>query len=208
MKTNVLRVAVIGAEVAILGATTVTWGLIAGSHNLPIVAPVIVAVMALETLKLPLVLRAPKLGLFAAASSLALALALSALTAETMALGVETLFNERAIAVTAAETKLAEAETAFDAAKADAGRRSQDIERLTANVAAAQKHSEEIGREAVSLQNNPTVSAYRRRKGWMTPGGSAANSAARPTPRRRPSTPTVRQRPKRILPPPAPRSQP
>jgi hypothetical protein len=176
---NVLRAAAIGAEIAILGATaSVAWSLAGGSRNLPVVAPVIVAIMAMETLKLPLALRAPKLGPFAAAGALALALALSALTGETMALGVETLFNERAIAVTAAETRLAEAQASFDAAKADAGRRSEAIDRLSAEVAAAQRHSEEIGRETVALQNNPAVSAYRSRKGWTAPGGAAANAAA------------------------------
>jgi hypothetical protein len=176
---NALKIAAVGAEIAILGATTsVAWGLVGGSRNLPVVAPVLVAVMALETLRLPIVLRLPKLSLFAAGAALALALALSALTGETMALGVETLFNERAIAVTAAETRLSQAETSFDAVKADARRRGEIIDRLGAEVAAAAKHSEEIGREAVALQNNPAVSAYRSRKGWTAPGGPAANAAA------------------------------
>ena len=116
-------------------------------------------------------LRAPKLGPFGAASALTLAAALSLLTAETMALGFEGLLNERAIAVTAAETSLAEAQTSFDAAKADAERRREEIGRLAAEVAAAQKHSEEVGRETVALQNNPAVSAYRSRRGWLAPGG-------------------------------------
>ena len=125
-----------------------------------------------------MVLRIPKLGPTGACGALTLAACLSLLTAETLVLGFEGLLNERARGVTAAETKLAEAQTTFDAAKADAGRRNQEIDRLTAAIAAAQKHAEEVGRASVTLQNNPSVSAYRSRKGWVAPGGAAANAAA------------------------------
>jgi hypothetical protein len=176
---NALKAAAIGAEIAILGSTAaVAWGLVGGSHNLPVVAPMIVAATAMETLRLPIVLRVPKLSPLAAAGALTLALALSALTTETLALGFEGLLNERAIAVTAAETRFAEAQTGFDAAKSDAGRQGAELDRLAAEVAAAQKHSEEVGRETVALQNNPAVSAYRGRGGWKTPGAGAANMAA------------------------------
>ena len=54
----------------------------------------------------------------------------------------------------------------------------RSAKQCAASVTAAQKHSEEIGREAVSLQGNPSVSAYRSRRGWTAPGASAANAAA------------------------------
>jgi hypothetical protein len=179
MSANPLKLAAIGAEIAILGATaTVAWGLVAGSGNLLVTAPIVLAATAVEAVRLPLVLRIPRLGLLSAVGALALALTLSTLTGETLVLGVESVLTARSAAVTVAETKLAEAQTGLDAAKADAARRDQDRDRLTAAVTAAQTHSEEIGREAVALQANPSVSAYRGRKGWVAPGSSAANAIA------------------------------
>ena len=136
------------------------------------------AVLAVETLRLPLVMRIPKLGLIASIVALTLAVGLSVLNGETMALGFESLLNERAISVTAAETRLAEATTSLDAAKAEASRRDAEITRLTGTVAAAQKHSEEVARAPVTLQNNPAVGVVRIRKGWAAPGAGAANSVA------------------------------
>jgi hypothetical protein len=86
------------------------------------------------------------------------------LTGETLVLGVESVLTARSAAVTVAETKLAEAQTGLDTAKANATRRDQERDRLTAAVTEAQKHAEAVGREAVSLQGNPSVSAYRSRK--------------------------------------------
>ena len=80
--------------------------------------------------------------------------------------------------MTTAETRLAEAQTALDAAKAEGSRRTDQIAEAQAAVAAAQAHAEEVGRESVTLQNNPAVAAYRTRKGWTAPGGSAANTVA------------------------------
>jgi hypothetical protein len=176
---NALKAVSISAEVALLGSTaTIAWGLVGGSSASMIVVPMIGALLAVEALRLPLVMRAPKLGPAGAVMALTLAAALAGLTGETTALGVENLLNARAIGVTVAETRLAEAQTSFDAAKAEAGRRTEEIARLTGDVAAAQQHSEEVGRESVTLQNNPSVSAYRNRKGWTAPGGAAANTVA------------------------------
>jgi hypothetical protein len=176
---NVLGVIAVVAEITILGATaTVAWGLIAGSRNLLVTAPIVLAATAVEATRLPLVLRIPRLGLLAAAAGLTLALALSTLTGETLVLGVESVLTARSAAVTVAETRLSEAQTSFDAAKADDVRRNEERDRLVAAVAAAQKHSEEIGREPVALQNNAAVSAYRGRKGWVAPGSYAAGAVA------------------------------
>jgi hypothetical protein len=176
---NALKLTAIGAEIALLGSTaTIAWGLVGGSSAPVIVVPMIGALLAVEALRLPLVMRAPKLGAGGAVMALTLAAALAGLTGETTALGVENLLNARAIGVTVAETKFSEAKTSFDAAKAEAGRRGDEIAQAQAAVAAAQKHSEEVGRESVALQNNPSVSAYRNRKGWTAPGGAAANTVA------------------------------
>jgi hypothetical protein len=52
MSANPLKVAAIGAEIAILGATaTVAWGLVAGSGNLLVTAPIVVAATAVETVR-------------------------------------------------------------------------------------------------------------------------------------------------------------
>jgi hypothetical protein len=87
---NALKIAAIGAEVAVLGATaSVAWGLVAGAGNVAVVAPVIVAATAIEATRLPLVMRATKLGAGGAMGALVLAAMISAVTAETMSLGFE-----------------------------------------------------------------------------------------------------------------------
>jgi hypothetical protein len=176
---NALRVAAIGAEIAILGATaTVAWGLVANSGALLVTAPIVLAATAVEAVRLPLVLRIPRLGLLSAVGALTLALALSTLTAETLVLGVDSVLTARSLTVSEAETRLAEAQTSLDAAKSDMARRDTERDRLTAAVTAAQQHSEQVGRETVALQGNPSVSVYRGRKGWVAPGAGAANEAA------------------------------
>ena len=57
-----------------------------------------------------------------------------------------------------AETHLAEVDR-IHATRAYAARRDREREQLAADVAAARKHSEEIGREVVALES-PSVSAY------------------------------------------------
>ena len=176
---DVLKTAAIGAEVAVLGATaTVAWGLVADSGDIRVTAPIIVAATALELTRLPLVVRVPQLGFAAGIGALTLAASLSIVTAETLALGVDSLLTARSFSLTAAETRLAEAQVSFDAAKADGARRDEERNRLAGEVAAAQTHSEEIGRETVALQNNAAVSAYRTRKGWAAPGSAAAGAIA------------------------------
>jgi hypothetical protein len=124
-------------------------------------------------------MRTPKLSLAGACFAVALASAVSLLTGETLILGTESLLSARAAGVTTAETALAQATTALDAAKGAEARREADRARLTDAVDEARRHSEEVGREPVGLQNNPNVSAYRSRKGgWIAPGSSAAGSVA------------------------------
>lgn len=176
---NILKISAIGAEIAILGATaSVAWGLVAGAGDIRVTAPIIVAATALELTRLPLVMRMPKLGFAAGIGALTLAASLSIVTAETLALGVDSLLTARSLSLTVAETRLAEAQVSFDAAKADGARRDEERNRLAGEVAAAQKHAEEIGRETVALQNNASVSAYRGRRGWVAPGSAAAGAIA------------------------------
>ena len=176
---NVLKAAAITAETAILGATTtVAWRLVADSGDIRIAGPIVAAAAAVEIVRLPLALRVPKLKPGAAIGALTLAIGLSVLTGETLALGVDALLNARSSAVAAVETKLAEAQTSYDAAKAEAARQDGERDRLTAAATAAQAHSEEIGRETVPLQANPSVSAFKTKKGWAAPGTGAANAAA------------------------------
>ena len=176
---NVLKISAVGAETAVLGATaTVAWGLVGGSGNPLIWAPMVVALTAVELTRLPLVMRAPKLSLLGACCALALAGAVSLLTTETLILGTETVLTARAAGVTASETELSQATTALDAAKAAAARCETERARLAGVVDEARRHSEEVGREPVGLQNNVTVSAHRKGKGWVAPGSSAANAVA------------------------------
>ena len=87
---NALKATACIAEVALLGSTaTIAWALVGGSSGHMIVAPMIVALLAVETLRLPLVMNVPRLGLGGKAAALALATALACLTGETTALGVE-----------------------------------------------------------------------------------------------------------------------
>jgi hypothetical protein len=93
---DALKVAVSAAEIAILGATATTaWSLVASSGNLLVIAPIVVAATAVEAVRLPLVMRIPRLGFLSAVGSLALALALSTLTGETLVLGVNSVLTAR-----------------------------------------------------------------------------------------------------------------
>jgi hypothetical protein len=176
---NALKTAAIGTETAVLGATaTVAWGLVGGAGNPFIWAPMVVALTAVELTRLPLVMRAPKLSLAGACCALVLAGAVSLLTTETLILGTESVLTARAAGVTASDTELSQVTTALDAAKAAAARREAERARLAGVVDDARKHSEEIGREAVGLQNNPNVSAYRAGRRWIAPGSSAAGAVA------------------------------
>jgi hypothetical protein len=177
---NSLAITAISTEIAVVACTgTVAYGLVAGSGTALIWGPMVGAMAAVELCRLPLVMRAPKLSLAGACFALALAGCVSILTAETLVLGTETLLTARAAGVTAAETALSQATTGLDAAKGAEARREADRARLTNAADEARRHSEEIGRELVGLQNNPNVSAYRGRKGgWIAPGSSAAGSVA------------------------------
>jgi hypothetical protein len=177
---NSLAITAISTEIAVVACTgTVAYGLVAGSGNALIWGPMVGAMAAVELCRLPLVMRAPKLSLAGACFAVALAGCVSILTAETLVLGTETLLTARAAGVTAAETALAQMTTGLDAAKGAEARREADRARLTNAADEARRHSEEIGRELVGLQNNPNVSAYRGRKGgWIAPGSSAAGSVA------------------------------
>ena len=176
---NILAVAAVVAEIAVLSATaTVAWGLVAGAGNPFVWGPMVVALTAVELTRLPLIMRAPKLSLAGACCALVLAGGVSLLTMETLILGTESVLTARASGVTAAETVLSQATTAFDAAKATEARREGERAKLAGVVNEAQRHAEEIGREPVALQNNTAVSAYRRGKSWIAPGTSAANTVA------------------------------
>jgi hypothetical protein len=153
LRTTAVGAAVVG-ELAVLGTTaTIAWGLVAGSGNPLVWAPMIIALTAVElTARLPLVMRVPRLSFAGACCALGLAGAVSLLTAETLILGTESLLTARAANVTASETALAQVTTALDAAKAEAGRRDAERTRLAEAVDEARRHSEEIGHEPVGLQ--------------------------------------------------------
>jgi hypothetical protein len=169
---NALKVAAIGAEAIVLGAVAaVAYGLIAPAGPNPVVIGTLTACVAVEATRLPLVMRAPSLGPLGRCAAVALALCASVLTFEVLALGVEATLDARALPAVRAEERLREAEAELGAAKAAA-------DRLAGEVEAARHHVEEISREPVALANNPTVSAYRDRKGWRAPGSSAALAVA------------------------------
>ena len=93
---NALKVAAVGAEIAVLGATaTVAWGLVGGAGNPFIWAPMVVALTAVELTRLPLIMRAPKLSRAGACCALVLAGAVSLLTTETLILSRDSQAGQR-----------------------------------------------------------------------------------------------------------------
>jgi hypothetical protein len=169
---NVLQAFAVGAESVVLGAVgTVGYGLIAPSGPTPVVIGTLAACIAVEAIRMPLILRAPSLGPVARCGALALAFCASTITFETLALGVEATLDARALPAVQAEERLAEAQAELGAARTTA-------DRLAGEVEAARRHVEEISREPVALANNPAVTAYRDRKGWRAPGSGSALATA------------------------------
>jgi hypothetical protein len=140
---NALKAAAIGAEIAVISTLAVSSWHIAfagdGARDWLAAAP-LATVVALESLRLPLAFRLPRMRMAGFAGGVAMLAGLSVITGEAASLAFENLIFQRTKPVAEAERDLIKAELSGDALKAAISRRAREIASLTAEVEAARAH--------------------------------------------------------------------
>jgi hypothetical protein len=183
---NALKAAAIGAEIAVVSTLAVSSWRIAFSGPSPdwLAGAPLLTVVALESTRLPLAFRLPRMRLLGMACGVAMLAGLSVITGEAASLAFENLIFQRTRPVAEAERDLARVQIDRDALTAAAGRRAEEISRLTADVESAQKHRTSID-QPLALQAPPVGRTCVGRHGatWNCSAGVqaaavAANAAA------------------------------
>lgn len=177
---NALKVAAIGAEVAVVSTLAVSsWNVAFSGHSSDLAAGAPLAtVVALESLRLPLAFRLPRMRLIGMACGVAMLGGLSIITGEAASLAFENLIFQRARPVAEAEADLTRALIARDALKEAAGRRAQEISRLAADVTAARKHRVDID-QPPALQTAPIGRTCAGKRGSWNCGAAVQAEAVR-----------------------------
>ena len=182
---NALKVAAIGAEIAVVSTLAVSSYHVAFSGSNPdwLAGAPILTVVALESMRLPLAFRLPKMRFMGLAAGLAMLAGLSVITGEAASLAFENLIFQRTRPVAEAERDLARVQIGRDALNAATDRRAEEVSRLTADVDSARKHRTEIDKP-LALQTPPASKACAGRRGstWncsaVVQGSVAAANAA------------------------------
>ena len=112
----------------------------------------LLTVVALESLRIPTALNLIKAGPITILMSLALIVGLSVITMEAASIGFENLIFERTRPVVEAERDLEKVMILQRTIDKDAKDRADKIERLTADLASARQHREDIGNQKPDLQ--------------------------------------------------------
>jgi hypothetical protein len=148
MNLNALKVAATGAEVAVVSTLAVSsYDVAFSGHSSDWFAGApLVTVVALESLRLPLAFRLPRMRLMGMACGVAMLAGLSVITGEAASLAFENLIFQRTRPVVEAERDLTQAQIGRDALKAATSRRAEEIVRLTADVESARAHRASIDR--------------------------------------------------------------
>ena len=148
MNLNAVKVAAIGAEVAVVSTLAISSYHIAFSGPSPdwLAGAPILTVVALESLRLPLAFHLPRMRLMGLACGVAMLAGLSVITGEAASLAFENLIFQRTRPVVEAERDLTQAQIGRDALKAAMSRRAEEIARLTADVESARAHRASIDR--------------------------------------------------------------
>lgn len=177
---NALKIAAIGAEVAVVSTLAVSsWNVAFAGHSADWLAGApLVTVVALESLRLPLAFRLPRMRFLGMACGVAMLGGLSIITGEAASLAFENLIFQRTRPVAEAERDLAHAEIDRGALKEAAGRRAQEISRLAADVEAAQKHRAAIDRP-IELQAAPAGRTCAGKRGSWNCGAAVQAEAVR-----------------------------
>ena len=183
---NALKLAAIAAEVVVVSTLAVSSFRIAFSgHEADWLAGApLLTVVALESMRLPLAFRLPRMRLLGMACGVAMLAGLSVITGEAASLAFENLIFQRTRAVAEAERDLARVEIDQGALKQAADRRAAEIARLEADVETARKHRAGID-QPLALQAAPAGKTCTGRHGstWNCSAGVqgavvAANAAA------------------------------
>jgi hypothetical protein len=174
MTMNALQIFAIGAEVAVISTLAVSsYNIAFSGHDADWLAGApLLTVVALESLRLPLAFRLPRMRAVGAALSVVLLAGLSVITGEAASLAFENLIFQRSRPVVLAETDLAKAELDRDVLQGAADRRGADIE-------AARKHRADIDRPP-ELQAVPAGKTCAARKGgsWNCEAAVQAQAVA------------------------------
>ena len=183
---NALKLAAIAAEVVVVSTLAVSsWGIAFSGHEADWLAGApLLTVVALESMRLPLAFRLPRMRLLGMACGVAMLAGLSVITGEAASLAFENLIFQRTRAVAEAERDLARVEIDQGALKQAADRRAAEIARLEADVETARKHRAGID-QPLALQAAPAGKTCTGRHGstWNCSAGVqgavvAANAAA------------------------------
>jgi hypothetical protein len=168
MNLNALKVAAIGAEVAVVSTLAVSSYHIAFSGPSPdwLAGAPILTVVALESLRLPLAFRMPRMRLTGLACSVAMLAGLSVITGEAASVAFESLIFQRTRPVAEAEAALTQAQIGRDALKAAMSRRAEEIARLTADVESARAHRASIDRPPELQQPPPARKCAGKHGSW------------------------------------------
>jgi hypothetical protein len=152
--TNFKKI-IVGMEVVVIGALSLaSWQAAFGGHdgvNWLVGAPLI-AVMALEALRIPTAFNLIKAGPITVIMSLAMIIGISVITMEAGTISFENLIFERTRPVAEAERDLDKIMIEQTTIDRDAKAQADTVAKLTADLKAARQHREDIGNQKPELQ--------------------------------------------------------
>ena len=177
---NPLKISVIGAEIAVVTSLAVSSYSIAfsgRSSDWGAAAP-LVALTAIESMRLPLAFRLPRMRLTGMVCGSAMLAGLSVITGEAASLGVTNLIYQRARPVAEAERDLARAQISRDQLNSAIAQRAVEITRLQADVETARAHRASIDKPP-ELQAPPAGRTCAGRHGSWNCGAAVQAEAVR-----------------------------
>jgi hypothetical protein len=177
---NALKISVVAAEVAVVASLAVSSYSIAFSGHASdwgAAAP-LAALVAIESMRLPLAFRLPRMGFTGMICGGAMLVGLSIITGEAASLGFTNLIYQRMRPVAEAERDLVRAQISRDALNSRTARRAEEIARLQTDVEAARKHRASID-QPLTLQPPPAGRTCAGRHGSWNCGAAVQAEVAR-----------------------------
>jgi hypothetical protein len=170
---NALKGAAICAEVAVISTLAVSsYNIAFSGHEADWLAGApLITVAALESMRLPLAFRLPRMRLMGMACSVAMLAGLSVITGEAASIAFENLIFQRSRPVVMVEAELAKANFDRDALKNAADRANVDVE-------AARRHRADIDKP-IELQAVPAGKTCAGRRGSWNCGAGVQTEAVR-----------------------------
>ena len=175
---NPLKVSVITTEIAVVASLAVSSYSIAfagHSSDWGAAAP-LAALVAIESMRLPLAFRLPRMRLAGMVCGGAMLAGLSIITGEAASLGFTNLIYQRMRLVAEAERDLAQAQISRDALNSAIAQRAEEISRLQSDVETARKHRASID-QPLTLQPPPAGRTCAGRRGSWNCGAAVQSEA-------------------------------